>query len=45
MVRAVAGDRAEFMYVTPPRNREEMAARLIAGGIEQSAIDRFMVQF
>jgi len=44
-VSAVSGDRAEFMYVTPPKNREEMAARLIAAGIEQSAIDRFMGQF
>jgi mannose-6-phosphate isomerase len=44
-VSAASGERAEFMYVTPPRNREEMAARLIAAGIEQSAIDRFMGRF
>jgi mannose-6-phosphate isomerase len=44
-VRAAAGERAEFMYVTPPRKREEMAARLIAGGVAQEQIDRFMGQF
>jgi hypothetical protein len=45
MVRRRGAIAPEFMYVTPPRNREEMAARLIAGGIEQSAVDHFMGQF
>jgi len=44
-VRAISGDHAEFMFVTPPRNRQEMAGRLIAGGLEQSTVDRFMGQF
>jgi mannose-6-phosphate isomerase len=44
-VRALAGDRSEFMFVTPPRDRAEMAARLIASGIAQTSVDQFMGQF
>jgi mannose-6-phosphate isomerase len=44
-VRATAGDRAPFMFVTPPRSREQLAVRLLAAGIAQTAIDSFMEQF
>ncbi len=44
-VRANAGDAAPFMFVTPPQNREELPARLVAAGIGQTAIDAFMAQF
>ncbi len=38
-------DEAPFMFVMPPRHAEDVAVRLIAAGIEQSRIDRFMAQF
>ena len=38
-------DAAPFMFVTPPTNRDLLAARLIAAGIAQEQIDRFMEQF
>ncbi len=44
-VRAAARDNAPFMFVTPPESREILAARLIAAGIAQEQIDRFMEQF
>jgi mannose-6-phosphate isomerase len=44
-VRATAGDAAPFMFVTPPENRELLPARLLAAGIGQPEIDRFMEQF
>lgn len=44
-VRAAAGAEAPFMFVTPPANRERLAERLVAAGIEQARIDRFMEQF
>jgi mannose-6-phosphate isomerase len=44
-VRAVAGERAPFMFVTPPQSAEGLAARLLAAGIDQSQIDSFMGQF
>lgn len=44
-VRAEADAQAEFMYVTPPRSSEEMAARLIGAGVAQGEVDRFMGQF
>jgi mannose-6-phosphate isomerase len=44
-VRATAGDAAPFMFVTPPENREQLAARLLAAGIAQATIDAFMEQF
>jgi mannose-6-phosphate isomerase len=37
--------RGRFMFVTPPREREQLAVRLLAAGVEQSQIDRFMAQF
>jgi mannose-6-phosphate isomerase len=36
---------APFMLVTPPKQREQLAVRLLAAGIEQTQIDRFMEQF
>ena len=44
-VRAAQGDAAPFMFVTPPENREQLATRLLAAGVEQVQIDRFMEQF
>ncbi len=43
-VRA-ARNNAPFMFVTPPANRGLLAERLIAAGIAQEQIDRFMEQF
>jgi mannose-6-phosphate isomerase len=37
--------KAPFMFVTPPAEREQLAVRLLAAGIEQSQIDGFMEQF
>jgi len=36
---------APFMFVTPPLEREQLAVRLLAAGVEQLRIDRFMEQF
>jgi len=36
---------APFMLVAPPTHKEAIAARLLAGGIEQARIDRFLAQF
>jgi hypothetical protein len=33
------------MLVAPPEQRESMAVRLLAAGIDQDRIDRFMAQF
>jgi mannose-6-phosphate isomerase len=44
-VRAVAGDSAEFMFVTPPESREQLPARLLAAGVDQAQIDAFVEQF
>jgi mannose-6-phosphate isomerase len=44
-VRAVEGDAAPFMFVTPPENQEQLPARMVAAGIDQAQIDRFMEQF
>jgi len=43
-VRASNGT-AEFMYVTPPANEAQLPARLLASGVAQEQIDRFMAQF
>jgi mannose-6-phosphate isomerase len=44
---AAAGETAEapFMFVTPPREQEQLAIRLLAAGVEQAKIDGFMEQF
>ncbi len=44
-VAADGGDAAPFMLVTPPENREGLAVRMLAAGVAQDAIDRFMAQF
>jgi mannose-6-phosphate isomerase len=44
-VRASARDNAPFMFVTPPKNLDLLPARLIAAGIAQDQIDRFLEQF
>ena len=33
------------MFVTPPKTGELLAARLLASGVQQDAIDAFMAQF
>ncbi len=38
-------DDAPFMFVTPPTHPENVAVRLIAAGVDQEQIDRFMAQF
>ncbi len=38
-------DEAAFMFVTPPRHPEDVAVRLLAAGVDQTRIDRFMAQF
>lgn len=44
-VEAPSRTRAPFMLVTPPKDRESIAKRLLAGGIDQTRVDRFMAQF
>jgi mannose-6-phosphate isomerase len=34
-----------FMLVAPPHDRERFAIRLLAAGVEQALVDRFMAQF
>jgi len=41
----VGGEDAAFMYVTPAKDREALAVRMLASGIDQTRIDRFMEQF
>jgi mannose-6-phosphate isomerase len=40
-----AGDRAPFMFVTPPESAQQLPSRLLAAGIAQEQIDSFMEQF
>lgn len=42
---AAPSEDAPFMFVTPPTHPENVAVRLIAAGIDQDRIDRFMAQF
>lgn len=44
-VRAVDGDSAPFMFVTPPESDRLLTARLLAAGVAQERIDRFVEQF
>jgi mannose-6-phosphate isomerase len=39
------GPHAPFMLVTPPANPDGIALRMLAAGIDQDRIDRFMAQF
>lgn len=36
---------APFMFVTPPKSKNAIAIRMLAAGIAQDRIDRFMAQF
>lgn len=36
---------APFMFVTPPVRPDQLAVRLMAAGVEQATVDRFMAQF
>ncbi len=36
---------APFMFVTPPLERDQLAVRMLAAGVEQARIDGFMEQF
>ncbi|MDP9024568.1 MAG: class I mannose-6-phosphate isomerase [Candidatus Eremiobacteraeota bacterium] len=38
-------DRASFMFVTPPEHREIFIAQLLAAGLQQASVDRFVGQF
>jgi mannose-6-phosphate isomerase len=42
---AIGDSPAPFMFVTPPVEQEQVAVRLLAAGVEQAQIDRFMAQF
>jgi mannose-6-phosphate isomerase len=44
-VTAARGLRAPFMLVTPPQSAEMLAIRLLAAGVEQQRVERFMEQF
>jgi len=44
-VSAQSGRGAPFMLVAPPKSTETMTVRLLAAGIDQDRIDRFMAQF
>jgi mannose-6-phosphate isomerase len=44
-VRSAGDGDAPFMFVTPPEHRDDLAVQMLAAGIEQSRIDRFMEQF
>lgn len=37
--------KAPFMFVTPPAQSDALAVRMLAAGIEQERVDRFMAQF
>jgi mannose-6-phosphate isomerase len=45
MVSVSDGRAAPFMLVAPPESTETMVVRLLAAGIDQTRIDRFMAQF
>jgi mannose-6-phosphate isomerase len=45
MVSSVDGRTAPFMLVAPPESTTTMAVRLLAAGVDQDRIDRFMAQF
>ncbi|MBV9233607.1 MAG: hypothetical protein JO030_06145, partial [Candidatus Eremiobacteraeota bacterium] len=42
---ASSGPSAPFMFVTPPASDHQLPARLLAAGVAQADIDRFMAQF
>jgi mannose-6-phosphate isomerase len=44
-VTASGDGESPFMFVTPPHSREALATQLVAAGIAQDVVDRFMEQF
>jgi mannose-6-phosphate isomerase len=42
---AAANGAAPFMLVAPPKDRNAIARRMLAAGVDQGRVDRFMVQF
>ncbi len=44
-VSAGSGTKAPFMFVTPPVRTDGIALRMLAAGVEQARVDRFMTQF
>jgi mannose-6-phosphate isomerase len=44
-VRAAESDTSSFMFVTPPHDRQHLPVQLVAAGIPQDSVDRFMEQF
>jgi mannose-6-phosphate isomerase len=44
-VSALEGEQATFMFVTPPKDRDVLPARILAAGVDHARIDRFMEQF
>jgi mannose-6-phosphate isomerase len=44
-VCALEGEESPFMFVTPPKDRNLLPARILAAGIDHARIDRFMEQF
>jgi mannose-6-phosphate isomerase len=44
-VAATDAQPAPFMFVSPPPQRDTLAVRLLAAGVEQGRIDRFLAQF
>jgi len=44
-VRALDADSAPFLLVTPPESVESLPVRLLAAGLDDGTIDRFMAQF
>jgi mannose-6-phosphate isomerase len=44
-VCAQRGDRASFTLVSPPAGENEIAGRLLASGVDQIRVDRFLEQF
>lgn len=44
-IRATQSRNAPLMFVTPPADRETLAQRLLAAGIAQPQVDKFMEQF
>lgn len=44
-VRATNAQSAPFMFVTPPEHQNDLAVQLVAAGVDQARVDRFMEQF
>lgn len=44
-IRATGSEPSPFMFVTPPHDRDRLAVQLVASGVAQDLVDRFMEQF